>query len=325
MMKMPKKKRRLKKKNAAVWILLILVIVLVAACGREKEPEETQDTPEEGGIRLYYLNEERTKLISSSYEVKGKTTWAQIAYMLADLKDILWTEEELENLAEKEPIIGFEIKSEGLLSLKFAADYGTVHTTTAVLRRAALVKSLCQLEGVSAVEIYIGAQPLMYTGGKPVGMMKPESFVDSTGENTEFYQEETITLYVPDESGQKLKSLTLRVTYDGTLPTERLVMEQLIKEPITDGVQRTVPEGTVLNKISVKNGICYVDFNEKFLEKQDSVSAEATLYSIVNSLAELSGIHKVQFSINGETKKIYQNIDLSVLFERNLDIVEGEQ
>lgn len=324
-MKIPEKTRKLKRKNAVGLLVLMFLFFLAAGCGGKEEQGEPKKTQEEDSIRLYYLNEERTKIINAPYEVRGKTTWAQIAYMLADLKNLLWTEEELEELAEKEPIIGFEIKSEGLLSLKFAADYGMGHTTTAVLRRAALVKSLCQLEEVNAVEIYIGAQPLMYTGGKPVGMMKPESFVDSTGENTEFYQEETITLYVPEESGQKLKSLTLRVTYDGTLPTERLVVEQLIREPVTEGVQRTVPEGTVLNKISVKNGICYVDFNEKFLEKQDSVSAEATIYSIVNSLAELSGIHKVQFSVNGETKKVFQNMDLSVLFERNLDIVEGEQ
>ena len=79
------------------------------------------------------------------------------------------------------------------------------------------------------------------------------------------------------------------------------------------------------SNLLVKDGVCYVDFNEKFLERREGISSEVAIYSVVNSLAELSGIYKVQFLINGEIKKTYQNLDFSSSFERNLDIVEGEQ
>ena len=90
-------------------------------------------------------------------------------------------------------------------------------------------------------------------------------------------------------------------------------------------MQAVIPSGTVLNKVTVRDGICYVDFNEKFMEKRKDITAEVALYSIVNSLTELSNVYKVQFLINGATRKNYQNLDFSSTFERNLEIVEGEQ
>lgn len=307
------------------WLLLFLVFFFVfAACSAENPGEEV---PEENadGFRLYYLNETETKVVSEAYELSGKGLNEQISCVLTALEEVLWTEEEKNLLAEKNPIIGFEVKADGVLSLQFASDYSMVHTTTSVLRRAAIVKTLCQLEGISAVEVYIGAQPLLHSNGKPVGMMKAEDFVDSTGENTEFLLEETLVVYFADMTGQMLVESNLKITYDGTVSTERLVVEQLLKGPLTDDLQAVLPAGTVLNKITVKDGICYVDFNEKFLEKQDGISPEVTVYSVVNSLAELNTIYKVQFLINGEVKKTYQNLDFSTTFERNLDIVEGEQ
>jgi len=90
-------------------------------------------------------------------------------------------------------------------------------------------------------------------------------------------------------------------------------------------MQPVIPKGTVLNKVTTRDGVCFVDFNEKFMEKRAGITAEVAIYSVVNSLTELSNVYKVQFLINGETKKTYQNLDFSQPFERNLEIVEGEQ
>jgi len=302
-----------------------LCLWLLMGCGQASEIQIPSEEKEPTGFRLYYMNEERTKVISEPYLVEGYAKNTQIANMLTDLEEVLWTESELNQLEGKNPIVGFEMKADELLSLQFADDYSMVHTTTSVLRRASIVKTLCQLDGVSAVEIYIGAQPLLHANGKPVGMMKAEDFVDSTGENTEFFQEENIMVYFADETGEKLLASNLKLIYDGTVPTERLIVERLMEGPVTEGKYPIIPEGTVLNKVSVKNGTCYVDFNEKFLEKKEGISPKVTLYAIVNSLVELNGIYKVQFLINGEVRKSYHSIDISGTLERNLEIVEGEQ
>ena len=117
----------------------------------------------------------------------------------------------------------------------------------------------------------------------------------------------------------------LKITYDGTVTTERLILQALLEGPVQKDLQSVIPKGTVLNKVMVRDGICYVDFNEKFMEKQEGITPEVTVYAVVNSLTELSNVYKVQFLINGVTKKNYGTLDFSKPFERNLEIVEGEQ
>ena len=90
-------------------------------------------------------------------------------------------------------------------------------------------------------------------------------------------------------------------------------------------MQSVIPKGTVLNKVSIQDGICYVDFSEEFMKISEGISPEVTIYSVVNSLTELSNVHKVQFLIDGTIQKTYGNLEFASYFERNLDIIEGEQ
>ena len=211
------------------------------------------------------------------------------------------------------------------MSLRFSPDYSSTQSITEVLRRAAIVKTLCQLEKVSSVEFYIGTQPLLMSNGKPVGILTAEDFIDSTGENTEFYQEAKVAVYFANAAGDALLESNLKITYDGTVSTEHLILNQLMEGPLAEEMQAVIPAGTVLNKVIIRDGICYVDFNEKFMEKRAGITAEVAVYSVVNSLTELPNVYKVKFLINGASKKTYQNLDFSQAFERNLEIVEGEQ
>ena len=248
-----------------------------------------------------------------------------ISQLLTALEEVLWTEDEKDLIMDRNPIYEYKVDSNGLLSLRFSPDYNASQSITEVLRRAAIVKTLCQLDGVSAVEFYIGTQPLLNSGGKPVGMLTAEDFIDSTGENTDFYQEAKLSVYFANEDGDALVESNLKITYDGTVSTERLILEQLMEGPVLGEMQAVIPKGTVLNKVTIRDGICYVDFNEKFMETRKGITAEVAVYSVVNSLTELSNVYKVQFLINGSTRKNYQNLDFSSAFERNLEIVEGEQ
>ena len=55
------------------------------------------------------------------------------------------------------------------------------------------------------------------------------------------------------------------------------------------------------------------------------ISSEVTVYSIVNTLCELSNVNRVQFTIDGEPQEQYGEMDsFHSVLERNLDIVESE-
>jgi len=307
---------------------VLMLLFLFSGCNREEVQEERQvitvEIPE-GATKLYFLNETRTRVISENFDLSIGTVEVQVPELLTALEESLWTEDEKNLITDRNPIYEYKVDENGLLSLRFSSDYNATPTVTEVLRRAAIVKTFCQLDKIKAVEFYIGTQPLLNLAGKPVGMLTAEDFIDSTGENTEFYQEAKVSVYFANETGDALIESTLKITYDGTISTERLIMQQLLEGPVQGNMQAVIPKGAVLNKVTIRDGICYVDFNEKFLETRKGITAEVAIYSIVNSLTELSNVYKVQFLINGETKKMYQNLDFSSTFERNLEIVEGEQ
>lgn len=326
------KQYRLKKERVFLWSRIFLLPVLMfafllAGCTKEKETEIQKVTIElpEGFTKLYYMNDARTKVVSENFKLSFGTLEEQVSELLTILEATLWTEEEKDLISDRNPIYEYKIDANGLLSLRYSSDYNTQSGITEVLRRAALVKTLCQLDNITAVEFFIGTQPLLTSAGKPVGMLTAESFIDSTGENTEFYQEVKVSIYFANEAGNALQPSYLRITYDGTVTTERLILQALLEGPVQDDLRPVLPKGTVLNKVTIRDGICYVDFNEKFLEKQEGITPEVTVYAVVNSLTELSNVYKVQFLINGATKKNYGSLDFSQTFERNLEIVEGEQ
>ena len=312
--------------SRSILLPVLMLIFLCAGCALAGTEDKTiaEELPE-NSTKLYYMNEERTKVISQSFSLKNSTVEAQIAEFLTALEEILWTDAEKELITDKNPIYEFKWEDTGLLTLRFSADYSASPNISDVLRRAAIVKTLCQMEEVTAVEFYIGSQPLLTSSGKPVGMLTAKDFIDSTGENTEFYQEAELAVYFANEAGDALVESNLKITYDGTLSTERLILQQIMEGPVIGGMQAVIPKGTVLNKVTIREGVCYVDFNEKFMEKREGITAEVAIYSIVNSLTELSNVYKVQFLIDGAVRKNYGTLDFSSTFERNLEIVEGEQ
>lgn len=103
---------------------------------------------------------------------------------------------------------------------------------------------------------------------------------------------------------------------------EKLVVEQLISGPASDETFPTVSPDTKLVNITVKDGVCYLTFDSAMLMAVDNVTTDVTIYSIVNSLVELSNINKVQISIDGNKDgKFRDKYEASTIFERNLSLV----
>lgn len=312
----------MRQRTSGIFPVLILVLLLFSGCAAKEKDVVTASTEEE---RVYYPDLEGKKIAGVPYTLSATTKEGQIEELLLALEQEPRQEGYRSAKPENLKIQSYTLSSNEVLTLYFDTGYQQISGTDEVLMRAAIVKTLCRIEGVNAVEFYVGGQPLLRTNGKPVGRMKAEDFIDNTGASTEFYQKVYVSVYYANEAGDALVVSDLKITYDGTISVEQLIISQLLAGPIEAGMKAALPAGTVLNKVAVKDGICYVDFNEKFLEKRSDVSEEVTIYSVVNSLAELTNVYKVQFTINGETKKMYHTLEFSGAFERNLEIIDGDQ
>ena len=116
-----------------------------------------------------------------------------------------------------------------------------------------------------------------------------------------------------------------KVYYSSNVPLERAVVEEIVKGPKQDGHYPTLPAETNILSVTIQEGICYVNFDDSFTNSILSVQEEIPIYSIVNSLASVCHVNKVQFSINGSSSVTFRkNMKLDQLFEQNLKLVETE-
>ena len=304
--------------------VLFLVLLVCGGCSLHKEKEYT-------GYYVFYPDAKETKVgyekYTPSFRKRDDLVNEFLKRLQSEPKDIGLRKAIPDDVTVDE----FMFEDSGQLTLYLSSGYGKLKGVSEILRRAAIVKTLCQIRGVSSVQFYVSGQPLTDSNFDAVGYMTADTFIDNTGGETTYKQKATLNMYFSDKTGNNLVKVPVDITYDATIPLEQLAVEQLIRGPYSidgtdpDKIKATIPEKTQLNKISVKENTCYVDFSEEFLKKRTNISAEATIYSVVDTLAELSNINKVQFSINGEQVLLYNDtIDFGSAFERNLDIVDQE-
>lgn len=131
-----------------------------------------------------------------------------------------------------------------------------------------------------------------------------------------------VKLYFPDKMAEKLhlEKRTLDVVGKAV---GRASINALIDGPKTD-LSPTMPDGTKLLNIYIKNGTGFVDFSDEFIENHPggSTGELMTLYSIVNTLTEYKSIDDVQILVEGQSGETLGNIILDRPLERNEDLIK---
>lgn len=304
-------------KRILCWLSILMSVMVLTACDNKVTPDE-----EKPGLNIYHLESKTSKIVSEKYvqtnEGKEEVIAELILAMRSGPQNLLYKKALPDNIAIKE----FYFSEENRLTINFDVTYNDLKGISEVLCRAAIVKTLGQVEGVEYIEFYVNGQPLMDSNGTLVGLMTNEDFIDSTGAEMNYQ----LSLYFSNKEGTALVETTTNIYYSGIVSIEELIIKQLINGPTEVGMYDTMPTGTILLNITHKDDVCTVDFNERFLEKLPDVSAEVTIYSIVNSLVELPGFNKVQFLINGEIRENYlEGVEFGGVFERKLSLIQGSK
>ena len=310
-----------KGKRVVLSAFLFLLLGVIAACGKSSEQVGQQ-------LLVFYLNKEETEIISMPYEA---------VHTPKEREDLV---RELLNALESQPkepglqsaIRGFLVKDcivrESQVTLNFSKEYEMQHFTREVLARAAIVKTLTQLDFVQLVLFQVEGKNLADSLGEEVGVLSSDSFLDNTGQEMKKYEETTINLYFANATGDSLVKVNRKLHYNTNISLEKLVVEQIVAGPLdsknyVSEIYPTVNKETKIIGVSVKDGICYVNLSNHFLTPMESVTPDITLFSLVNSLTELPGIVKVQFAIEGDTKVTFgEKYQFTALFERNLQLTK---
>lgn len=302
----------------AYYIVLLSFIVLFLTACTEQEIEVT------ASHRVYYVNNTDTKLVSVGYEPQSETATELVSELLKQLATPAENPTCRVPLNETVQLLEYRLEENEQLTLYFGEGYSSLTGVAEILTRAAIVKTLCQVPQVEHVSFYVNGQPLMKNAEQPVGWMTASDFLDNTGAESDFAQVAYFTVYFANVNGDKLKETHLKIEYIGNKTQEQLALEMLINGPLAEltDMRATLNKDVIINQITTKDGICYVDFNAKFMEKLPTVTEQVAVYSVVNTLVELPNVTQVQITVNGETKKLYQSIALNTLLERELELIE---
>ena len=96
-----------------------------------------------------------------------------------------------------------------------------------------------------------------------------------------------------------------------------------MKGPNSDKRSATIPNTVKLLGVSVREGICYVNFSSSFLEDGYNQKPEVAIYSIVNSIIANGNATKVQILIDGSKGTTFKGtVDLSEPLEWKTDLIE---
>ncbi len=300
-----------------IYILSVLFCLgILAGCSKRKEPVK-------GGNFIYYVNADGTSLVKEPFELKSKATQDSI-------RDVLRAMTAETDSIDYKSVFPKEIKirdwflTEDRLDIHFNSKYKDMKPAEEVLLRAAVVQTLTQIHQIEYIGFFIEDQPLTDSAGNEIGYMGSEYFLQYKGSSLHLYQLGELKLYFVNKNGDKLVKEDVSVRYNSNISTERLIIDQLIKGPAVEGLNPVIPPETKVIGVSVKDGVCYVNLNESFMNNTYVTDPRITVYAIVNSIVDGGACSQVQISVNGESNIEYMgSVDLSKPLSREQDFVES--
>lgn len=307
----------MKRKAEILLGMLGMLFLFATGCGNKEQEGLKTD--------IYYLDKSDTKLASEIHYLQKNTTKERIVEALTLLCEVPENKELKATLSGGVNIINYSYDS-GIVTVSLGEKYKELPKTTEVLTRAAVVKSLVQLPDVDYVRITISGEPLLDYSGNEIGLMTADMFLDDTGGQLNDYEKVTVRLYFANSTGDGLIAINRSLVHNiglSNVSMEKLVVEQLLAGPANDESYPTINPQTKLLGVTVKDGVCYLNFDSTILTPVNNVTSDVMIYSIVNSLVELSNVNKVQISIDGQKDTTFKDkYDLTTLFERNLSLLQ---
>lgn len=302
--------------------VLLLGILMLVGCGNRERIVSTE-------YYIYDIDKDESRVNNYVVEIEETETKSILQELFCELQKSPEKTTDKCALPEDVKMIGYRLE-ENHLALDFSVDYLDMDSVREVLTRAAIVRTLCQVDDVQLVSFMVEGEPLTTMNGYTPGLMSEEQFVDNAGKEINSYEKAELTLYFANEAGNRLVAHKVECVYNSNISMDKLVVEQLVAGPkngdsTIDGFGTMNTETQILS-VTTQDGVCYVNLSENFSIRKGYVLPEVTIYSIVNSLIELPGVNRVQISIDGNSELNYlETISLSLPFERNLEIVDDAQ
>ncbi|MBI5238260.1 MAG: GerMN domain-containing protein [Deltaproteobacteria bacterium] len=175
---------------------------------------------------------------------------------------------------------------------------------------------------VAAITVVVGLLIFAFFGERLSGIVKKPG--EPAVKRIKEFKE--VSLYFVGEDGKSLIAEKRMIQAGGLEDEVRETVRAVIEGPKT-GLDRTIPIGTALLGVKIKDGVATADFSPEIKEKHwGGSSAEIqTVYSIVNSIAiNFPEVKKVRLLVAGQKQDtIAGHIDISEPLAPDRSFIKG--
>ena len=306
------------RKNLFRLLVFAAVLVFVSGCAKQRR--------EEGSYKVYYVNTEGTRLMEQKYKPGAQSFEEMMQELLGQLAEA--PSGYASALPSQVKINGFE-RGIDALRIDFSKEYYELTNTQEVLLRAAVVKTVSQIPGVTKIMITVDQQQLVDKLGNPVPAMDANTFIDTKEGGINSYQYTKLMLYFANTDGDQLIKEERRLHYSSNMVLERVIVEQLIEGPKEHGARPLFTNDVKIENIYTQKNICTITFNDAVNKapSEDPLKAETALYAVVNSICETSDkIEGVRLQIAGNDEAMFRGkIDLNQVFVPDWSYIEMDE
>lgn len=310
------RRKLLRKKLLPGLLVLCLLLTLFGGCGKKQEKSE---------YVLYDLNADRTDFIKENYTPTKTRAKDMAEEMLNDMSSDKSSGNRLRPIPSEVSIQSVTLDQEsGLLTVSFSRAYSNLNGAEEAMTRAAIVKTLLQIRGVTMVDFQVEGTELVDGNGNVVGAMDETSFVEGMTRADSPKNSTELTIYYPSADGSALVAQKKKVTYSSNIPIYRVALNCLQKKPKDSDLNPAFPSTAKVLSMTVADSICYLNFDTNFRTSSSNVPLKTAIYSIVDTLTELSSIKGVQISINGENVSLSDDDETGVIFRRDTTLIQED-
>jgi germination protein M len=110
------------------------------------------------------------------------------------------------------------------------------------------------------------------------------------------------TLYVSSLDGEYLTSVPISIRRTAQISLEQVLLQGLIDFEAINGLEPPLPDGTQIQMLNMRDGICYVDLSNQFLNCAGNASEEGmAVRAVAATLCSLDNVEGVKLSVNGKS------------------------
>lgn len=270
---------------------------------------------------LYFANKEGSDLIAVDLNIEDKKKDELPQFVLENLLAGPKDPELTQAVRSGTKLLSVQV-ADGLAVVDLSKEYYHEESIYDVLATASVVKSLCSIRGINQVQLLIEGKPLQNANGEEIGVLKETDVVFDA--DALMQDESNITLYFSDVNAETLVREIRRVKVNRGDSMEKLIVAELIAGPKNQDAVQTVPKETKILSVETKDKVCFVNLTSDFIPKNTMGTAleRMVIFSVVNSLTELSNIEKVQFLIEGEKREVYHHMMFNEPIARDISMLQ---